>query len=827
MPRSRPHQLALLAALAAGCSEPDRTPPELIGQSPRPGEDNIWVFAPITLTFSEPLAAASVVGSAFELRAEDEPSPLPLEVRLAPDRRSVRLRVEKGPRRPGGLVLSVGTGLRDDAGNPFGGASWSWSVPLWQEADAPPAPAGASGVRRGAEATLHREQPDAPEELLVAWQVAAAGSGRVEVARLGQAGWQALGEPLEQQGPVDLASGPQLASTALGPVLAWLEGDQLQARRWNGSRWLPLGAGLPAPTTSAGPPVLAGDEAGRLLLAFIEDNRRVQVLQLAGDTFSPAAPAYAPGTTVAIHDLAIQNGRPVLAVVTADDSSPASWGDLRVLAWDGAAGSWIPLGGPLDRVLADSVDRPALAVGPAGQLAVAWQEHDRLSDHVYVARFEKDTWTLLGPALDLDIDAQASAPALRLDRNGDPIVAWREQAPGEPAWVALARWSGGRWTVTGAFPTAGDFSLVLEGRGEPTLVHEGRASEPLRIRRFNGATELPPGLPARAGASPCRLPEENDTSFPRTLGATGCFTDVSRRTPAPGLVPYDVISELWSDGAAKRRFLVLPAGKSFMYKEHDSWDTPPGTLFIKEFLVERGPAVLVPVETRFLVKRCEEGDCENPWQGYSYRWNDAGTDAELLTNSSEVLFKDWPTSSGTHRHTYPSQTQCGQCHLLASGGTLGIQTSQLNRPFNYGGVVDNQLRALERIGAVQRPGPGPGDLLAAAPRVPAPHDVSHPLESRVRAYFQGNCANCHRPGGSWPLMDFRYHVPLGSSRLCDLIKPGDAAGSRLYHKSQTRDTEQLPDGTTGRPMPPIGSLLVDEHQLTLLKSWIDGLRSCP
>ena len=630
----------------------------------------------------------------------------------------------------------------------------------------------------------------------------------MRVARLGDAGWVTLGEPLPAG---DGWVGP--VATTEGPVLGWLERGDLQVRRWDGASWAAVGVAAPDGAAVATRPALAADDTGTLHAAWALGDNEVQVARLEGSAWKPIGKPHLAAGAITAFDLAVRAGQPVLAVARAGAASR----DLQVVRWEG--GDWRPLGAALDRLPGDEIGSPSLALAPTGAPVVAWQEHDGQSEHVYVARFEEGGWSLLGAALDLDIDAQATAPRLRIDAAGEPVVAWREQSPGEEAISHVARWRSDGWTVLGAFPAAGAPALALDGAGEPTLLAAGA------VRRFNATPEMPPGLTAAAGSSPCRLPEENDPTFPRTLAATGCFLDLARRAPAAGVIPYDVISELWSDGAAKRRFLVLPEGKAFGYKDHDSWDTPPGTIFIKEFLVEvasGGGTALAPVETRFLVKRCEEGDCENPWQGYSYQWNDSRTEATLLTNSREVVYKDWPTAAGTHRHTYPSQTQCGQCHLLASGGTLGIQTGQLNRPFNYGDVVDNQLRALERAGALARP-----DGSRASPRVPAPADVSLPLEARVRGYFQGNCANCHRPGGSWPLMDFRYHVPLGSSRLCQLIKPGDARGSRLYHKSQTRDVEQLPDGTTGRPMPPIGSLLLDQRQLALLQTWIDGMTSCP
>ena len=46
--------------------------------------------------------------------------------------------------------------------------------------------------------------------------------------------------------------------------------------------------------------------------------------------------------------------------------------------------------------------------------------------------------------------------------------------------------------------------------------------------------------------------------LPRLLSETGIFQSLKDLTPAAGVLPYDVNSPLWSDGAVKRRWLVLP-----------------------------------------------------------------------------------------------------------------------------------------------------------------------------------------------------------------------------------------------------------------------------
>jgi hypothetical protein len=306
---------------------------------------------------------------------------------------------------------------------------------------------------------------------------------------------------------------------------------------------------------------------------------------------------------------------------------------------------------------------------------------------------------------------------------------------------------------------------------------------------------------------------------------------------------------------------------------------PAGTILVKEFLFERepgNPASIYPMETRFLIKRCEPGACRAAWEGYSYQWNDAGTEATLLDNESSSVFKDWPSGQIKHRHGYPGRSECNQCHVNVAGGVLGLQTAQFNRNFDYGGVVDNQIRAMRHAGLFGGQGDGgtDGGSDAASPddgsappldggvadasssdggvadalidgahpdggssvpsgwlRLPAPSDPGYTTNERIRSYFHTNCSHCHRPEGRWPVIDFLYDAKLRAetdpdSNICTELVPGDAAKSRLYIKDSAREGN-LPPDMFGTPMPPLATLIADERQLVVLRNWINGMKSCP
>ena len=337
-------------------------------------------------------------------------------------------------------------------------------------------------------------------------------------------------------------------------------------------------------------------------------------------------------------------------------------------------------------------------------------------------------------------------------------------------------------------------------------------------------TDLPYGLGPRATSTTCRIGD----SFPTTIDATGCYQNVAGRVPAPGLVEYSVNSLLWADGTGKRRFLMIPPGSTIGYTDDGVWNLPVGTILMKEFLLEtrRGdPSSTIALETRFLVRRA------GGWGAATYRWNAAQTSADRFgggRGTYAITESDGSTTS--YEHWFPSNTECTFCHNGAAGVALGLRTIQMNRDFDYGRVTDNQLRALENAGYFTGVLPGPASSL---PSMPNPADTSAPLVERARAYLEGNCAHCHRPGGPTPRsMDLRYMTPFAMTNTCDvppesetfditnarIIAPGEPARSVLHARVSRRGFGQ---------MPIIGTLQTDPDGVALLRSWIRSLTACP
>jgi glucose/arabinose dehydrogenase len=188
--------------------------------------------------------------------------------------------------------------------------------------------------------------------------------------------------------------------------------------------------------------------------------------------------------------------------------------------------------------------------------------------------------------------------------------------------------------------------------------------------------------------------------FPTKLSETGLFADVASHTVDPAVIPYSVNAALWSDGAHKDRFLALPGWSQIEFPGPKSWNFPEGTVLVKTFSLDldaNNAASRRRVETRLITKQ------QNEWVGYSYLWNEAQTEAELVGRAGfdrDFTIRDPSAPGGQRVQTwhYPSRTECMVCHSRAATFVLGLQTEQMNRVHDYGDVSDNQLRTLDHLG---------------------------------------------------------------------------------------------------------------------------------
>ncbi|HEX3725233.1 MAG TPA: PQQ-dependent sugar dehydrogenase, partial [Pirellulales bacterium] len=326
--------------------------------------------------------------------------------------------------------------------------------------------------------------------------------------------------------------------------------------------------------------------------------------------------------------------------------------------------------------------------------------------------------------------------------------------------------------------------------------------------------------------------------FPRKLSETGLFASVRDHQMQPGCIPYSVNSQLWSDGATKRRFIAVP--EQGVIVSNPGFRFPDNTVLVKTFsfpIEQHDNRNEQFIETRLL--HVQQGQ----WRGYSYRWNDQQDDAELVDEAGASQALELHDRSGKllkQVWRFPSRNECFGCHTGNAGFVLGFTTPQLNRDHDYGAVRDNQLRTLSHLGLVKgiwtrRHAYGylPLDPARALPRLAAATDDHEPLEARARAYLQTNCAHCHLYFGSVGEAAAPFyrklsgHLPAHMTRLdiapskgdlgikdARIIAPGAPERSMIYSRMTTVGHGRMPN---------IGSAVVDEDGSKLVADWIRSL----
>ncbi len=321
------------------------------------------------------------------------------------------------------------------------------------------------------------------------------------------------------------------------------------------------------------------------------------------------------------------------------------------------------------------------------------------------------------------------------------------------------------------------------------------------------------GLDIRPQNSACIAPPRPTKAkpFPQKLSETGCVMPDNPTQPTAGVIFYRVNSLLWTDGAFKRRWLALPDNTHITISEEGHWRFPSGAVLMKDFYLGEQP-----VETRLLVHH-PDGE----WAGYSYEWDDDGTDATLLVDgkTKEVNGQTW---------IYPSRAQCIECHNKGAMFSLGLETAQMNRLHTYAktGRTASQIDTLAHIGLLEA-----GIVTSEQPAFPEPTDNTASIESRARAYLHTNCSFCHRAENNPKIPhDYRFTAPL--SELCSELVLSDSgkpktqlltAGYPEYSLISLRMHSRNPK----LMMPPLGSMIVDPEGTALVDEWIFSLSECP
>jgi hypothetical protein len=262
------------------------------------------------------------------------------------------------------------------------------------------------------------------------------------------------------------------------------------------------------------------------------------------------------------------------------------------------------------------------------------------------------------------------------------------------------------------------------------------------------------------------------------LAACGAERDPGGGGPPPrlsqtglggaGVVAFAPRYELWSDAAAKRRWIYLPPGTAIDKSDPDHWQFPVGTKLWKEFARDGKK-----LETR-LIERTGPGP--EDYVMVAYAWRADGSDADLAEDGAlDVLGTD---------HDVPATNRCWQCHGGEPGRVLGHSAIQLER------------------GA-----PGPEGVAASL------------------GYLHANCGHCHNETGvAWVNTNMILRLAVGetSAAATAIVRTTENVPLSFYREPQVtlRVSPGAPEASAlytrlvvrgdGRQMPPIATEHVDD-----------------
>ena len=295
--------------------------------------------------------------------------------------------------------------------------------------------------------------------------------------------------------------------------------------------------------------------------------------------------------------------------------------------------------------------------------------------------------------------------------------------------------------------------------------------------------------------------------FPRKLSETGLFASTSKEKPSAGVYDYEPLATLWQDGATAKHYIAVPDSGSLTTEFHNRRGSnllrhgkPNNTVFAKTIRLNNRK-----VETQVL-------HFDGFWKGYTYRWNEAQTDANLVpAEGQDAIIEGQPWR-------FHSREECMRCHGGNFNHVYGFAPGQLNHK--------GQIQRFQKLKIVD------SDFEKAAREQPTanPYDKTAKLETRARSWLNINCAHCHRiSGGSGVNFYLNIETPTDQMALSGiaptkghfnldnpaLIQPGYPFSSTLYFRTASTGIGH---------MPMLGNKTIDKEGLKVVHDWIKSMK---
>ena len=312
-------------------------------------------------------------------------------------------------------------------------------------------------------------------------------------------------------------------------------------------------------------------------------------------------------------------------------------------------------------------------------------------------------------------------------------------------------------------------------------------------------------------------------SFPEKLSEFEFFLDDSAQLPDDKVIPYELISTLFSDYSYKQRWVYVPNNKKAEYVENWVFDFPTGSALIKTFYYpvdERAPELGKQLlETRLLLRK------ESGWEAVSYAWNEEQNEAykKIAGKTINASWTDFMGEEKSVRYRVPNVNQCKECHDADDQiSPIGPKARNINKELDFKDGEFNQLVYWMNREIIDE---YPMDLVSPVDWL----DESKDINDRVRSYLDVNCGHCHSPTGNANSTGLYLHLnetrdinlgvfkkPVATGRGSGgnkySIVPGKPEESILLYRMQSMDP--------GVMMPESGRALTHEEAVEMIREWI-------
>ena len=308
---------------------------------------------------------------------------------------------------------------------------------------------------------------------------------------------------------------------------------------------------------------------------------------------------------------------------------------------------------------------------------------------------------------------------------------------------------------------------------------------------------------------------------PKRLSEYNFFLDPIKQLPNEHVVPYDLITALFSDYTDKHRFVYVPNGMTAEYNNEEVFDFPIGAALIKTFSYQEADGGQLLLETRLLLHK------HDGWDALTYVWDINRGDAYLALGGKTIDVRNviTPSDSDYIRYRAPNKNQCKECHLKNDAvEPIGPKPRNINKLFVYKDDVErNQIDHWTAIEILQEKNYSYDRMVNA-------FDNSYDLNLRARSYLDINCGHCHSPEGSASSsglylsvddQDFGvFKKPVaagrGSGGLSYSIVPGYPEQSILLYRMLSNEPDVM--------MPESGRTMVHEEAIELVSEWITEMK---